>query len=64
MMAQYRMVMANVMSMLVRDSKVNTTALNRTCEGHCIDEFVSDVIDVETKLANVSSRRGWAAGIG
>ena len=51
----YKLIMKNVMDMLVRDSKVDTAALNRTCEPHCVDHFVNDVIDIETKLANVSS---------
>ena len=56
MLDSYKLIMKNVMDMLVRDSRVNTTALNRTCEPHCVDLFVRDVIDIETQLANVSSR--------
>ncbi|XP_037081490.1 endothelin-converting enzyme 1-like [Pollicipes pollicipes] len=56
MITAYQTTMATVMAMLVRDSGVNVTALNRTCDHHCLQNFVDDVMNVETKLANISTR--------
>ncbi|KAF0306444.1 Endothelin-converting enzyme 1 [Amphibalanus amphitrite] len=54
LLSTYQETMLNVMGMLVRDSGVNVTALNRSCGDRCLDDFVSDVLDFETKLANIS----------